>query len=353
MFSRVFYANYMDELEKYVSYNLLSKKNILNLVDDYSLYSYYIGDELELRTKYSSPLREGDNDPSFSLFFSKYKENLIMFKDGALGKSGNVFDFLELYLGLTSRQVQLQVNSDLSLGLDGDEVADFKPAILKKRPIKKFPAKIFINRNNPETPEYLEYWERLDISKSTRDKFYASDVRVVHYSSDKTVTIVPRTLTIAYEILGTYKIYHPFEAKKFKFRNNFPSNYVEGAMQLDFKLDFVIITKANKECMFFDEHFSWDAVAGKSETTPIPEEFIENILRKNYKKIFVWLDNDATGVTSQAAYLEKYPDFIPIEFGKEIEDKDPTDYYDTMKVRGKQQEALKYIKNLIYGTKRN
>ena len=100
----------MDALEKYVDENLLCKATVLKYVDDFSLYSFYIGEELELYTKYSSPLRQGDEDPSFSLYYSKYKPDVILFKDSATGKYGNVFTFLEAYLGLTSKQVLLQIN---------------------------------------------------------------------------------------------------------------------------------------------------------------------------------------------------------------------------------------------------
>ena len=114
----------MDDIEKFVAYNLLSRKSILHSIDDYSIYSHYIGEELELRTKYSSPLRHGDVDPSFSLYYSKYFDDVIMFKDSALNKSGSVFDFLMEFLQIPIRDVLLQINSDFGLGLDGEDVGE-------------------------------------------------------------------------------------------------------------------------------------------------------------------------------------------------------------------------------------
>lgn len=343
----------MDALTQFVDDNLLSKKNILRYLDDYSIYSFYIGAELELRTKYSSPLRDGDQDPSFSIFYSKYNEDQIYFKDSALNKFGNVFDFLELFLKSPSREVLLQINSDFGLGFDGDDVGAFKPHLIKKKPLKKKPTTILINAKKEESEEYLKYWELLDISKKTRDKFFASDVKVIHYDSDYRSTIIPRELSIAYEILGTYKIYHPYAERKYKFRNNFKDIYVEGAMQLEFKQEFAIITKATKECMFFYQHFRWEAVAGKSETTPINPYFMENVLKVKYKQVFIWLDKDKAGATSQAAYIEKYPWLEPIEFPAIVEEKDPTDYYDRMKKQGLQKTALNNIKQLILGRIKN
>jgi hypothetical protein len=335
----------MDEIEKFVSYNLLSKTSILNSIDDYSIYSYYIGEELELRTKYSSPLRHGDVDPSFSLFYSKYKDDVILFKDSALNKFGSVFDFLEEFLKISTREVLLQINSDFGLGLDGDDVGEFKPHLVKSKPIKKHPIKIEIKRQEP-TQEFIEYWENLEIAPDTLDKFYCRCVKVVHFKGDHTTTIVPQILTISYEILGTYKIYQPFADKKFKFRNNYLDIYVEGALQLSFTTDFCVITKSTKEIMFMYEHFGWEAVAGKSETTMIHNHFM-NILKVKYKKVFIWLDNDDAGKNAQAKYLEQYNWVIPIEFDSYIPDSDPTDLFLRSKKAGKKEMSLRYIKQLI------
>jgi hypothetical protein len=336
----------MDDLEKFVAYNLVSRKSILHSIDDYSIYSYYIGQELELRTKYSSPLRHGDEDPSFSLYYSKHFENVIMYKDSALNKFGTVFDFLSEFLKIPIRDVLLQINSDFGLGLGGEDVGEFKPHLVKTKPIKKHPTKIEISKQEP-TKEFKRYWDKLEITNNTLNKFYCRCVRVMHYKSDITTTVVPRILTISYEILGTYKIYQPFADKKFKFRNNFLDIYVEGALQLTFTTDFCIITKSTKEIMFMFEHFGWESVAGKSETTMVSDHFMMNILKVNYKKVFVWLDNDTAGKVAQAKYLEQYDWLIPIEFDSYIPDSDPTDLFLRSKEKGNRNVALKYIKQLV------
>ena len=337
----------MDLLEQYVNDNLLSKENVLKMVDDYSILCHYIGEELETRTKYSSPLRQGDSDPSFSIFYSRTNENTLLYKDSALNECGNVFMFLQKFLNCDMREVLLQINSDFGLGFEGDDVGEFKPHLIKKPPMKKAAVKISINSYNEPTEHYVRYWKMYGISDETLKKYYCTNVRLVHYDRDYRSTISTKTLTIGYEILGHYKIYQPFGDKKFKFRNDFPETYVEGALQLGFKQPFVIITKATKECMFFYEHFGWESVAGKSETTPIPERFIKEVLLKRYDKVFIWLDNDTAGCTSQDAYVEKYPELIPLKFPENIEEKDPTDYYVAMKIKGLEKEALETIKSII------
>ena len=336
----------MDVLEQFISDNLLTREAILGVIDDYSILCFYIGEELEVRTKYSSPLRHGDSDPSFSIYYSKTNEDTLMYKDSALNKSGNVFMFLGEFLNMRPREVLLQINSDFGLGFEGDDVGDFKPHLIKKPPIKKAPTKILISSHDKNTSIFDAYWRAHGISQETLDRFFCVDVRVVHYESDYRQSIVTRELTIAYEILGHYKIYSPFAERKFKFRNNYPDYVVEGVMQLEFKSSFGMITKATKECMFFYEHFRWEAIAGKSETTPITEHVIE-LMRTRFSKVLIWLDKDDAGCTSQRAYIEKYPWLIPVEFDDSIEQKDPTDYYIAMTAIGKSDEALEVIKTTV------
>ena len=341
----------MDALQKYVKNNLVSKENVLKYVDEYSIYSKYIGKELELRTKYSSPLRLGDEDPSFSLFYSSKYEGKIFFKDQSTGKSGDVFQFLRNFMGngaiASTREVLLQINSDFGIGLDGDDVIEFKPHLLKKPPIKRLPTKIEVTAHIEPTDEFLAYWGELEISEQTRKIFYVQDIRVIHYIAEYHKSVLAKTLTISYEILGHYKIYQPFAEKEFKFRNNYLDLYVEGALQLQFKSDFCIITKSTKEVMFFYEHFKWESVAGKSENIPINPYFMNSVLQKNYKRVYIWLDSDKPGIQAQNKYIEKYPWLIPITFDSFIKEKDATDLFLKAKKTGKRELALNYLKQLV------
>lgn len=346
----------MDYVDKYIEENKLSIENILKYVDSYSLYSFYIGVELEMNIKYSSPLRQ-DDDPSFCLYYSRYKEDLIMFKDHALNIYGGIMKFLSYFMGTLENPAPLntvlrQINHDFQLGLNGVESYDkeeFKPKEFYKKPLKKAPIDIEVTYKRVESKKYLDFWKRYDISLKTRMLYYIYEVDTVHFLNDSYHKVkAPRTLTISYEILGKYKIYKPYESKKDKFRNNFSETFVEGAIQLKFEKDFVIITKSTKECAFFREHFDWDTVAGKSETTMLSQHFINTILFKNYKYVLIWLDNDEAGLKAQAKYLELYPDLIPVLMDTKPKLKDPTDLYHDTKLRGGNTlDTLKFINNLI------
>lgn len=343
----------MDELERHIKESSASRENILKYVDQYSIFSYYIGNELETRTKYSSPLREGDDDPSFSIWWSDKYPGVMLFKDSSTGRSGDVFVFLRCLMGngalAPERRVLYQINKDFNLGLEGQEVGEFKPYVAKKIPMKKFPVKIQITEHLTPTQKFTDYWgdKGLEISQKVLDRYYVANPRVVHYISDIHKSIVPSTLTISYEILGHYKIYHPFEDKKFKFRNNYLDMYVEGAIQLQYKKEFAIITKSTKDIIFFRQHFDWDTVAGTSENTMISPYFMTNTLLKKYKYVFIWLDPDEAGIAAQQKYLDLYPELIPIEFDPFIKQKDPTDLFLAAKKAGKEDVALRYMKQLV------
>tara|TARA_R110000744_G_scaffold348607_2_gene454198 strand:+ start:1096 stop:2121 length:1026 start_codon:yes stop_codon:yes gene_type:complete len=337
----------MDEVDRYLERTRLTSENILREVSDYDLYCEYIGADLEIGIKYSSPLREGDDDPSFVLYESKFKDAL-MFKDHADGRFGDVFDFIGQFLGIEGRyKICKQINSDLHLGFDGEEVPDFVPVVRKRVKVQREEVSIQVT-SKEYSDEFLSYWDTLSIKQDVIKLYFAKDVALLHFitkSAHKTIT--PKDLCISYEILGFYKVYQPTGDRTYKFRNNYPPKFVEGALQLKFKSNFCIITKSMKECMFFRQHWDWDSVASTSENTMVSEYFVKNTLQKNYNKVFIWLDSDIPGIRAQQKYIEKYPWMIPIRDKKFPEYKDPTDLYYGAKQEGWEVEALYHIFSLI------
>lgn len=337
----------MDILESFIDENSLTIKNVLNLVDEYSLFSHYIGAELDVQVKYSSPLREGDNDPSFSLFYGygKGSEDKLYFKDLALDISGDVFDFLgKIMRAETLEQVLRQIDCDLGLNLGNGEGSALKPTIIKKAPVARERPKIRIV-SQTDSKEYVEYWERkYDIGKPCRDYFNITDLGSVHYEyAHKTTIVVPKTLCIGYTIGEHYKVYQPFEKKEFKFRNDFPTNYIEGHMQLNWsRNDFLIITKSLKEVALFKQHWNIQAVSGKSETTFIDPYFM-NMYLNHFSKVFLWLDPDEAGVKSTLKYMEMYPKLIPVNVPHWVQEKDPTDYYEVHRLHN----TTEFINNML------
>lgn len=71
------------------------------MLDDYDIYSYYLGN-FRIGRLYNSPLRPDDKNPSFGIYQSKY--NTLMFKDLGSGQYGNSLTFVKLYNHINSNE---------------------------------------------------------------------------------------------------------------------------------------------------------------------------------------------------------------------------------------------------------
>ena len=325
---------------------ILEQETILERVDAYSIYSFYIGKELELGTAYNSPLRDDDGIPSFAMYL--YKEK-IFFKDHALGMSGTVFKFVrELFRYSTEIDALSRINVDFELKLEGGNPnitkLGSKPKLCNGYKVKATLKAIKVHSKPGICKNFADFYLKYGITADITEYYNATAIDVIQYIYEKSViTLYPDELTIAYRIYDKYKIYTPSGDKGKKFLNNYPINYVEGYLQLKYKNNFLVITKALKEIMFFRSHFDWDSVAGKSENTMIKRHIMVKLVQR-YKYIFIWLDNDVAGQRAQLNYLKEYPFLIPIYY--DVQRKDVTDEY---VAREEKVQVLTEIKQLIYG----
>ena len=73
----------------------LSIQDILNKINEYDVYAYYMGN-FKIGHLYNSPFRK-DNNPSFAVY--KGRRGNLMFKDHGTGDCGNVLQFVKLMTG--------------------------------------------------------------------------------------------------------------------------------------------------------------------------------------------------------------------------------------------------------------
>jgi hypothetical protein len=325
--------------------DLISEEAILERVDAYSIYSFYIGAELEVGKAYCSPIRPTDDRvPSFALFEHK---SVMLFKDHGLGLTGNVFTFVKTMFEYDTMSAVLnRINADFDLELVGGESYEKKEKAKILNGYKKKEEILSIKVASKKTPSYrfTEFWNQYGISKATLDYYNVTQVSIIYYEYADGVTkaFYPKTLCIAYPIYNEYKLYSPDGPKEEKFRTNYPLSYIEGFLQLKYQNDWCIITKSSKEVLFFREHFDWDTIAGKSENTIIVRFMMLKLLSK-FKHIFIWLDNDVAGQRAQAKYLAEYPFLIPVYY--DVPEKDPTDRYANSLHKN---TVLNEIKSLIF-----
>lgn len=288
-----------------------SKASILQQVDEYTLYCDYLGFEPELSgLSYPSPLREGDDTPSFGVFYSKHRVDVeFMWKDHAYtngkrvgsGISGDIFDLVGLLFGYTSlSDILAHIQDDYNLG----KYAGKRERVIKHTAPTKINYQIAV-KSRPMGMRDLSYWQQFNVNRALLEEYNTTAVQCYWMVRDQKSPSYPRDLCYAYRIHDRYQIYKPFAEKRKKFRNNWLENYIPGLAQLKRVSDTLIITKAYKDVMTFAS-FGFESVASRGEDIPLPEGFIE-YAKQHYKRIITWQDNDGkTGVEKYYPTLSHY-----------------------------------------------
>jgi hypothetical protein len=301
----------MDLISQYLYDNTLSKEKILELVDEYTLYCYYISEaygvdtEIELRKAMRSPIKLKDDTPSFSVFESNNKYYEYLWKDSAIPESGAIFKLIRRIYDLKSDEEVLKIiDRDFELGIGGEEVKTNK-IILKDKPLVKEKMSIRI-RSKRLTKEAIDFLLQFTTSNVIASTPNLRLVECVWYTDTQKYPVFPKYMTFAYieydylEKRNRHQLYSPYAPKVDKFRNDFSDGVIPGYSRLTFTTDTLIITKASKDILTWNS-FGFEAICGRAETTILPLRVIE-YLKTKYKRIVVWLDNDPAGCYASHIY---------------------------------------------------
>lgn len=274
----------------------ISLKDLLDKLDDYTIYSYYLG-PFKPGKLMNSPLRNDDKMPSFAIF--RTNDGALLFKDHGTGVSGNAITFVKLYKGIESRP---ELEKEL-LNI-----------IRKMNPMRKkintsytrVPSSINIGIvRQPFTETDINYWNQFCISKETLEKFNVSSIR--YFLCNKIVRAVYKedNPMYAYKVDDKFKIYRPWASKYTKWRTNLTNKNIQGLAQLpNTGGNLLIITKSLKDVMCLYE-MGFSAIAASSETTFIPNSILKSLLDK-WKHIIILYDRDKTGMKTAREYSKKY-----------------------------------------------
>jgi hypothetical protein len=286
-----------------------TRQEILSRVDEYTLYCYYLDQEIILGRPIVSPIRRGDESPSFVVFTAMRGKGLNGFeyswKDhGAGGQSGNIFKLIQILKGLVSfEDVYALINKDFELGLGLKDIEVTEKISLYSKPTQ-VEAKIRI-KSCSYSSGGKQFWDRLRIDEELLKYFHASQISMYWSYPNQRDPKVVKDPTFAYEIGGYYQIYSPYAPKKDKFRNDLPDNYFFGYLQLPRNGDLLIIDKSMKD-LIFDRRLDYFAVAGKSESIMIPAPKMWE-LKERFKRIVLMQDPDEAGMIQTEKYLAEYP----------------------------------------------
>jgi hypothetical protein len=321
---------------KYNTKKFFTKEDILKYVSEYDIFKVYLGD-FKLGETFKSPLRSGDDDPSFNIFYSK-RHNCLLFKDFA-GKRGDFVRLVQELFGISSYNEALQ-KVVYDLGIANPNIKQYKriTPIYQDRSSDNTPTQIQI-KTRFWTEDDLRYWRDFGISLSTLRYFnvipiegYFSFIRYVN------------TPGLAYAYLEykddklTYKIYRPLESKSKKWRNNNPYGVHQGYRQLPENGELLIITKALKEVMSLYETMSISSIGVQSETCYIKDTVVDEY-KKRFKRVLTLFDSDRQGIELASSYKKLY-DIKPIFI---VESKN---FSDLIQLFGK-EKAVQILKKLL------
>lgn len=326
----------------------VTKQLLLNDVSDVDIYRCYAPTlDIELGKRQISPLREEGN-ASFALFAYK---NEILFKDFVLG-GGDCIKFVQLMFNESFYDAMSRIIIDFKLTdkyIHKDINASHKPSrrkIDREDVMKKAGKSLIQIRSRKWLFSDMQFWVPYGINLDTLKKYNVKPLSYL-FINDKIITCDRNTYAYIEnkDDLITYKIYQPYK-DDFKWINNHDESVWQGWAQLPKKGEQLIITKSLKDVMTIDNLTGIPAVSLQAESVHPKDHIIEE-LRKRFKTIWVWYDNDFDSETNWGRNFGKQLaddyNLIQIEIPDEYKIKDPSDFC----VKKGEEKTIQLIKKLI------
>jgi len=294
----------------------MSLRDLLDKVDDYTIFSYYLG-QFKVNKLMNSPLRTDDKMPSFAIF--KGSNGALLFKDHGTGEAGNALKFIKLYRHIETREelerellrIVKSVNPNMNTRKNTYEYS----TIPKE-------TEIGIVRQ-PFTQVDKDYWKQFHISLSTLKKFNVFSIKYFLCNRVVRGTYKDTNPMYAYKVFDKFKIYRPLASKYTKWRTNLTNRHVQGLAELPKEGgNLLIITKSLKDVMCLYE-MGFYAISASSETTFIPDDIL-TYLKKKWKHIVILYDRDRTGMLKARGYSKMYK-LHPVFVNKRFHAKDVSD----------------------------
>ena len=276
----------------------MSLKDLLSMLDDESIYTYYLG-KIKLGKLIHSPIRNDDKNPSFAIF--RGKEGGLFFKDHGSGDGGNSIKFVKLYNHITTQQELerelLRIVRKMNPN-SGNVIRTYSYSV------DSGPTDIGIVRQ-PFMEVDKKYWKQFHISLETLKRFQVFSIKYFLCNRVVRGTYKESSPMYAYKVFDKFKIYRPLASKYTKWRTNLTNRDVQGLAEIPKEGgNLLIITKSLKDVMCLYE-MGYNAIAASSETTFIPEDILQS-LRSKWKHIVIIYDRDKTGMLEARKYSKQY-----------------------------------------------
>lgn len=275
----------------------MSLKDLLDKLNDYDIYSYYVG-QFKIGKLFNSPLRSDDKNPSFAIF--KGNGGGLFFKDHGSGEGGNALKFVKLIKNIQTR----------------DELErELLRIVRKMNPNQQYVQRTYSTVNSgstdigivrqPFTDVDKKYWKQFHISIDTLKLFQVFSIKYFLCNRVVRGTYKESSPMYAYKVFDKFKIYRPLASKYTKWRTNLTNRDVQGLAEIPKEGgNLLIITKSLKDVMCLYE-MGFNAIAASSETTFIPDDILQS-LRNKWNHIVIIYDRDKTGMLEARKYSKQY-----------------------------------------------
>lgn len=297
---------------------LMSESELLEEVDEYLLYCFYLGFNPEMRVRYKSPARDPDNadeNASWSMFTNTSRlDREYAWKDSGTGEFGDIFKLVMLILRCKNKASALeQIKRDFLFGR-GVEIA--RQGVAPPKSVD--PARIRL-KSVPLDLQDLSWWnQRTGADVKVLELFNVRRVKYYWMYEHQNTPSFGNGHVYSYRIGSHYQLYFPERDRDRRFRNDYTEDHLPGFHQLKYESDTLIITKSMKDIITLYV-LGYEAVSPRSENTPIAEKYM-TLLKSRYKHIITLFDNDG----KHRAWSYDCPSAeIPLETGQ----KDPSDLY--------------------------
>jgi hypothetical protein len=295
-------------------------ENILDKIDPYYIYRFYLGEEFSTRKNISSPFRP-DEDPSFRIKVGT--DGSLFHKDyGDARKAGNCINFVQQLYGISYKEAIEKIENDFGIKKSGKHFERIISEFQKPENLTPKEPDVFEVVTRPFTKEELAYWKQYEITES---ELKANDVYSIKELYKNGQLKEDHNLRFAYHYDPFWKIYRPYVDKKWKWIwNNTPNDRMYGLENVKGR-DKVIVTKSHKDYLVLSSIYPYVCGTQNESEVAINQTNLE--LLQKCKEVYIIFDNDAAGVRSCKFYNQygfKYWN-VPQKYYQETKSKDPSD----------------------------
>lgn len=273
----------------------ITKEELLSKVSELDILNYYLGIK-NIPCIISSPLRV-DKHPSFGLYSKDGSR--ILWTDLKTKEVGGTFDLLGRYWGESYNDVLAHIWEDSSKITQTDGYGELdKPRITQQ---KDYSSSINLQCKVREWKKHdLDYWGSYGISLEWLKlaDIYPVSYKIVLKNGNRMVFPCDRYAYAYIEYKDgkvTIKIYQPFNKAGFKWSGNHNRSVISLWTKVPEYGDRICICASMKDALCLWANTGIPAIALQGEGYGISDTAVSE-LRRRYKRVYVLLDNDETGL---------------------------------------------------------